>query len=700
MKKSIKYSILTLLTFSITTLCGCTNQSKTLAKNLDNAITNLVYSATNLDFANASNLGSFLFDDNEQIQEDNDLNINQIYDNQNEYDIAEHQNIFTDKSSSSTNNPQIKNANYCNNCVNLDTKQQNEAIFNNSKRSGFPGFRHKFTPTPQTINSQKNQYNTQNLALQEEVSDTNNNEKSTIQLVSFSTDKLNENNQTVQSLISEIINKRSNLLLYINDLYKGNISISTSNIDAVNAYINIIKDNTSYFNQHRGIITNQLEQARQTMNSDENSSLINAYIIRSNEALSTRIVKLESSIEAIDSITLIIKGSESEESKSYIANNYSTKSLSQNNSIFENGNTSQDDIFNHQPIDPRIPFGPANINFENYSNPNFQELYDYKNQSGLDNTNTNTQSTNIPEQNNNADTQIPPQFPKRLPKTAPNIDTFGLYNLPQKCSISEQIYSDNNDNTILDNNNTTYSKNNNFNDIGKEENPTETPIDSNNYTPQNTNISDCKNCLIDNELLGSKNEKISIANYKNNCPDCELFEDQNQTISEAENNELLTNINNTNEDENNQEKTTNERSVTNNNQSEINKNQENQNYKKSNFKTEQQTKEQSKTNKNDNQNNATNTTENTINNQKKSPKSTTENNLKNKNYTDEKTKKSEGEKQESKQNIVNEKIRNDQQEIQQTKLKFDSNKAIKNLSFSFLEDKTNKNSRLKTIKNK
>lgn len=696
MKKSIKYSILTLLTFSITTLCGCTNQSKTLAKNLDNAITNLVYSATNLDFANASNLSSFLFEDNEQIQEDNNLNINQIYDNQNEYDIAEYQNIFTNKNSSPTNNFQIKNANYCDNCVNLDAKQQNETIFNNSKRSGFPGFRHKFTKTPQTINSQKNQYNTQNLTIQEEVvTDTNNNEKSTIQLVSFSTDKLNENNQTVQSLISEIINKRSNLLLYINDLYKGNISISTSNIDAVNAYINIIKDNTSYFNQHRGIITNQLEQAKQTMNSDENSSLINAYIIRSNEALSTRIVKLESSIEAIDSITLIIKGSESEESKSYIANNYSnsTKGLSQNNSIFKNGNTRQDNILNHQPIDPRIPFGPANINFENYSNPNAQELYDYKNQSGLDSANTNTQNTNIPEQNNNTDTQIPPQFPKKFPRTAPNIDAFGLYNLPQKRPISEQIYSDNHGNTILDNNDITYSKNNNFNDISKEQNPAETSLNSNNNTPQNTNISDCKNCLIDSEPWGSKNEKISIANYKNNCPDCELLEDQNQTISEAENNELLTNKNSTDEDENNQEKTTNERPV-------INKNQENQNYKKSNFKTEQQTKEQSELNKNDNQHNETNTAENTINNQKKSQKSTAENNLKNKNFTDEKIKKSEGEKQERKQNVVNEKIRNDQQEIQQTKLKFDSNKAIKNLSFSFLEDKTNKNSRLKTIKNK
>ena len=51
MKKTIYYSLIT-FTLCLTLLfVGCGNTSKNLARNLDNTITNLVYSVSSLDWA-------------------------------------------------------------------------------------------------------------------------------------------------------------------------------------------------------------------------------------------------------------------------------------------------------------------------------------------------------------------------------------------------------------------------------------------------------------------------------------------------------------------------------------------------------------------------------------------------------------------------------------------------------------------------
>lgn len=363
MKKIIRLTMLSLLSLSLIIFTGCTSADKTLAKNLDNAVTNLVYSITNLDFADTADLN---------LLSTNTNKTNNVTDNNENENITENQ---------ISNNS--KNANCCENCNNSDSLSQfqvkNQNYNMNENMSGYPGFNKEFCDKPIS----KAKYNTycygnnktnSVVSNQKNTADNMQEKNETKALVSFSTEQISENNQTLQSLISKLINKRSNLLLYINDLYKGNITIASTNKNAVNAYMNILKDNTSYFNQHRGLVTNQIDQAKELYNSDNSSSLINAYIIRTNEAIATRIAKLESSISAMDSILDIMKGSQNSNSKSYILNNYNQNAIRNNNvktqdNINKPINTETTNQINNENLNDTQGFENANINTENNNKP-------------------------------------------------------------------------------------------------------------------------------------------------------------------------------------------------------------------------------------------------------------------------------------------------------------------------------------------
>lgn len=375
MKKIIRLTMFSLIFLSLIIFTGCNSADKTLAKNLDNTVTNLVYSITNLDFADTADLN---------LLSTNTNKTNNITDNKENENITENQ---------ISNNS--KNANCCENCNNSGSLSQfqvkNQNYNMNENMSGYPGFNKEFCDKPIS----KAKYNTycygnnktnSVVSNQTNTADNMQEKNETKALVSFSTEQISENNQTLQSLISKLINKRSNLLLYINDLYKGNITIASTNKNAVNAYMNILKDNTSYFNQHRGLVTNQIDQAKELYNSDNSSSLINAYIIRTNEAIATRIAKLESSISAMDSILDIIKGSQNSNSKSYILNNY-------NQNVIRNNNVKTQDNINKP------------INTETTNQINNKNLNDTQ---GLENANINTENNNKPTLNNN-NISYPPQ---------------------------------------------------------------------------------------------------------------------------------------------------------------------------------------------------------------------------------------------------------------------------------------------------
>lgn len=378
MKKIIRLTMLSLLSLSLIIFTGCNSADKTLAKNLDNTVTNLVYSITNLDFADTADLN---------LLSTNTNKTNNVTDNN------ENENITENQISNSS-----ENANCCENCNNSGSLSQfqvkNQNYNMNENMSGYPGFNKEFCDKPIS----KAKYNTycygntktnSVVSNQTNTADNMQEKNETKALVSFSTEQISENNQTLQSLISKLINKRSNLLLYINDLYKGNVTIASTNKNAVNAYMNILKDNTSYFNQHRGLVTNQIDQAKELYNSDNSSSLINAYIIRTNEAIATRIAKLESSISAMDSILDIMKGSQNSSSKSYILNNY-------NQNVIRNNNVKTQDNINKP------------INTETTNQINNKNLNDTQ---GLENANINTENNNKPTLNNNNISYLPqPNF--------------------------------------------------------------------------------------------------------------------------------------------------------------------------------------------------------------------------------------------------------------------------------------------------
>ncbi len=363
MKKIIRLTMFSLLSLSLIIFTGCNSADKTLAKNLDNTVTNLVYSITNLDFADTADLN---------LLSTNTNKTNNITDNKENENITENQ---------ISNNS--KNANCCENCNNSGSLSQfqvkNQNYNMNENMSGYPGFNKEFCDKPIS----KAKYNTycygnnktnSVVSNQTNTADNMQEKNETKALVSFSTEQISENNQTLQSLISKLINKRSDLLLYINDLYKGNITIASTNKNAVNAYMNILKDNTSYFNQHRGLVTNQIDQAKELYNSDNSSSLINAYIIRTNEAIATRIAKLESSISAMDSILDIMKGSQTSNSKSYILNNYNQNAIRNNNvktqdNINKPINTETTNQINNENLNDTQGFENANINTENNNKP-------------------------------------------------------------------------------------------------------------------------------------------------------------------------------------------------------------------------------------------------------------------------------------------------------------------------------------------
>lgn len=575
MKKFLKITCIFTICLSLIILAGCNSADKTLAKNLDNTVTNLVYAITNLDFADNSDLDML----NEKQNETDTYNINPSDD---------------------------KNANCCENCENLDTYQQK---FNNCQNyklnenmSGYPGFNKEFSDRPFS-KAKYNNYQYSNTAKTNSPISTYslNNEtqkNETKQLVSFSTGQISENNNTLKNLITALINKRSTLLLYINDLYKGNVSILSSNRNSINAYMNILKDNTSYFNQHRGLITNQIEQAKELYNSDNSSSLINAYIIRTNEAISTRIAKLESSISALDSILEIMKGSQNSNSKSYVLNNYNNTPIQKeanneyqiNNPIAENSN-----INNYQII---------SSDQNEYQNLRYSGNTIENNQ-GLDTANINNEN-NIKDTLRHNNILLPPRKNYEYGQ-----ELYAPYCQNQSCNKPYQYI---------------------------DKNPNQENQPNNNYFNTNSNCENCEKQTIQNQEI----KNIETTNKNRN---------EKPIITENENLNIISES----------QKETINKNISQNKETHASKIHfaDDENQKEINIKNEVLAEEQKK------------------------------------NQIDKLNKK-----QDKKENILNEKIREEQSEIIKNKqLQESKTKTQNKISNFFIEDKTNRDRRLKTINN-
>ncbi len=124
----------------------------------------------------------------------------------------------------------------------------------------------------------------------------------------LSTEKIETVSDDISEKINQVILKRAILMIYVNEIYSGNISLTTENRKAINAYVNIIKENASYLNGNRGMVKNQLGMANDLINNPESeNNIVNYYIIKSGEALEVRSNKIESTLSAIDSIISILE---------------------------------------------------------------------------------------------------------------------------------------------------------------------------------------------------------------------------------------------------------------------------------------------------------------------------------------------------------------------------------------------------------
>ena len=350
MNKTLRIMCLSLLSATTFVFSACSNESQNMARSLDNAVTSLIYTANTLDWADDSLIENLTDIDSYQTSEvtpnsfsNQDIKINNL-ENENELLQETENNLSTEQDETYNNFQRFshRQPNHFPDLADLSEekieylKAQRLAEINNSKLS-----RNQYNRRP--LRSIKNNYryylperkrrqiiNQDNIAEYNNFYQTNeivNNANSknqndnanknfyiknfrdtgaNLKMANYFTETINNSQAQVQEKIDELVAKRSDLLYYINDLYKGNVTLSKESTNAINAYMNIIKEITSYLTANKGIVTNQLEQALDIAETMTDAQLVNAYIIRTNEAIKTRLAKMDSASYAIDAITNIL----------------------------------------------------------------------------------------------------------------------------------------------------------------------------------------------------------------------------------------------------------------------------------------------------------------------------------------------------------------------------------------------------------
>lgn len=275
MKNKIKKIITTTVISAVSlTAIGCGTNNNKLAKNIDKSMENFVSSINNLDYVETSS-----------AKAPSSKNIGKI----------------VETSASENNNMKIRatgnHIQFLNNNIS-EAEIENTITIPSERTDNFNLFVLSSTPFV-TLTSDDNNLNIN---------------------VKFSTNQIAETSDEIENKINSLILKRSILMIYVNEIYNGNVNLSNENKLAINAYVNVIKENTSFLNGNRGMVKNQLSLASDLATSEQNENLINYYIIKSGEALETRASKLDSTISAIDSIISIIEANLTNSSTYYQSN--------------------------------------------------------------------------------------------------------------------------------------------------------------------------------------------------------------------------------------------------------------------------------------------------------------------------------------------------------------------------------------------
>ena len=399
---------------------GCKNETKSLARNLDSAITNLIYSVSNLDLIDDETISQVKNLTNSYNM--NILNNNQVNNNSNSTNQNNLNNNYCNEgtiqnnscNNSNCNNQLNTNQNNLNSQLNLNTQNNNANQQNLSNQNGLNNNQNlnnqvlndneNLQTCPPTtapnnkdveINIVNNKYlnnansddvsknsakisstapqNANNFSNEnmlkissensEAIATSSNSNNERLSNKKISADNLNKNqiinsenitNNTIknytektgvssqlstdsaitiysslesssnriETLINDLVNIRTAIMLYISDLYNGTVELSTEEINAINSYNNIIKEATAYLKSNKGTVQNHINEATGFLNDKTNASLANSHIIRATETLNTRCAKLEAAIVATYNIANIIK-TNLENSGAYVASNSS-----------------------------------------------------------------------------------------------------------------------------------------------------------------------------------------------------------------------------------------------------------------------------------------------------------------------------------------------------------------------------------------
>lgn len=272
--------------------------------------------------------------------------------------------------------------------------------------------------------------------------------------IQFSTEKIESTSDDIDEKINKLILKRAILMVYVNEIYNGNVSLNDETRKAINAYVNVIKENASFLNGNRGMVRNQLDMASNLINSQSNDNIVNYYIIKSGEALEIRSNKIDSTISSIDSIISILENNLSP-SSCYYQNNLTTSyenmlsglnnNLSDENSLLAKNIAESINLYTPNTSD-------TNETTRNLTNTNQTNINTINTQNNIKrNISTNQDNKNNSNSNkNNTLNNNPPVVRNQIPENNTN-NNMGIKTLEE--TEHNQVKS-NNDNL----NNSDYSK--------------------------------------------------------------------------------------------------------------------------------------------------------------------------------------------------------------------------------------------------
>lgn len=118
---------------------------------------------------------------------------------------------------------------------------------------------------------------------------------------------LETNEKDLNDILLAISQKRGIIMLYCTDLRSGRASLTAEDKEAVEEYVDIIKETANYLNNNAGALTGYMNNITSVAGLENSQEIINAKLIRANEVLKTRYAKLDTCLDSLDAILNIMQ---------------------------------------------------------------------------------------------------------------------------------------------------------------------------------------------------------------------------------------------------------------------------------------------------------------------------------------------------------------------------------------------------------